>query len=88
MRSPMLVTAVLLALYASPAFSECICRYNGGEVMQGQTACLVTAKGRELARCEKSLNMSSWKFLGEPCPSASNDSQPTSLPPAPDLRAS
>jgi hypothetical protein len=86
MRSSMLFSAVL-ALTASPAFSDCICRYNGGEVMHGQSACLVTAKGRELARCEKVLNMSSWKFLGEPCPSAANDGQPVSLPPAPDVSA-
>jgi hypothetical protein len=80
MRSSMLFSAALLALTTSPAFSECICRYNGGEVMHGQTACLVTAKGRELARCDKVLNISSWKFLGRPCPTASNDAPPISLP--------
>lgn len=87
MRSSMLIPAALLALATSPAFSDCICRYNGGEVMHGQTACLVTAKGRELARCEKSLNMSTWKFLGQPCPTASNDRRPVSLPTVPVLSA-
>jgi hypothetical protein len=81
MRSPMLFSAALLALTASPAFGDCICRFNGGEIMHGQTACLVTAKGKELARCEKVLNISSWKFLGEPCPSAANDNPPVTLPP-------
>jgi hypothetical protein len=87
MRSSVFFSAALLALSASPAFSDCICRYNGGEVMHGQTACLVTAKGKELARCEKSLNMSTWKFLGEPCPTAANDGPPVSLPPTPDVSA-
>jgi hypothetical protein len=87
MRSSMLFPAALLALIASPAFGDCICRYNGGEVTHGHTACLVTAKGRELARCEKSLNMSSWKFLGQPCPTADNDGKPISLPPVTDSGA-
>jgi hypothetical protein len=87
MRSSMLFPAALLALTASPAFSDCICRYKGGEITHGHTACLATAKGKELARCEKSLNMATWKFLGQPCPTAANDSQPISLPPASDHSA-
>jgi hypothetical protein len=73
--------SALLLLSASPVSADCICRFNGGEVTHGHTACLVTAKGRELARCEKSLNMSTWKFLGQPCPTATIDGQPISLPP-------
>lgn len=74
----------LLFLNTSLAGADCICIFKGGSVMHGQTACLVTAKGRELARCEKSLNMSTWKFLGEPCPLASggDHKQPQlSMPP-------
>lgn len=61
----------LLLISTALAGADCICLYKGGEVAHGQTACLVTAQGRELARCEKSLNMSTWKFLGQPCPLAS-----------------
>jgi hypothetical protein len=61
----------LLLLGTALAGADCICLYKGGSVAHGQTACLITAKGRELARCEKSLNMSTWNFLGEPCPLAS-----------------
>ena len=73
--------AALPAFSSGPAFSECICRYKGGETMDGQTVCMATAKGRELAVCEKVLNVTSWKFLGQPCPAAANDGQPISLPP-------
>ena len=52
---------------------DCSCRYNGGEVIEGQTACIKTAKGPTLARCERTLNNTSWKFLNQPCPTASLD---------------
>ena len=48
----------------------CTCRYSGGDVFEGQTACIRTAKGPTLARCEKFLNNTSWKFLDQPCPTA------------------
>lgn len=73
--------AALSALSVSPAFSECTCRYKGGETMDGQTVCMATSKGKELALCQKVLNVTSWKFLGQPCPTAANDGQPISLPP-------
>jgi hypothetical protein len=62
-------------LYLATPFAaaDCICLYKGGEVIEGQTACLSTAKGQELARCEKSLNVTNWKMLGEPCPTAQSD---------------
>ena len=86
MRSSFLVTwlgaAALSALSSSPAFSDCTCRYKGGETTDGQTVCMATPKGRELAVCEKVLNVTSWKFLGQPCPAAANDGQPISLPSA------
>jgi hypothetical protein len=62
-----------LLLTPALAGADCICIYKGGTVTHGQTACVATAKGRELARCEKSLNISTWKFLGEPCPVAQSD---------------
>ena len=76
-----LSAAGLCALSVSPALSDCTCRYKGGETADGQTVCMATAKGRQLAVCEKVLNVTSWKFLGQPCPTAANDGQPISLPP-------
>lgn len=76
-----IIAAALCALSAGPALSDCTCRYKGGETSDGQTVCMATAKGRELAVCEKVLNVTSWKFLGQPCPAAANDGQPISLPP-------
>jgi hypothetical protein len=61
----------LLAVLSPPALAEgeqgCRCVYDGGEVTQGQTACIRTAQGFMLARCEMVLNNTSWKFLGKPC---------------------
>lgn len=88
MRSSLLVSclcaAALSALSVGPAFSECTCRYKGGETTDGQTVCMATARGKELALCEKVLNVTSWKFLGQPCPTAANDGQPASLSPLAD----
>lgn len=69
------ISAVCAILLFTPALAgaDCICIYKGGTVTHGQTACVATAEGRELARCEKSLNISTWKFLGEPCPTAQTD---------------
>jgi hypothetical protein len=47
---------------------DCTCRYAGGDVAEGQTACIKTAKGMTLARCERVLNNTSWTFLDQPCP--------------------
>jgi hypothetical protein len=84
MQSSLLLAAIALALSSSPAFSQCTCRYKGGETTDGQTVCMATPKGRQLAVCEKVLNVTSWKFLGQPCPTAANDGQPISLPPVTD----
>ena len=77
-----LAGAALSAVLSSPADADCTCRYKGGETSDGQTVCIVTAKGGELAVCEKVLNVTSWKFLGKACPTAAYDGQPISLPPA------
>jgi hypothetical protein len=65
-----LVFAALLAALATPAAADCICRAVGVTVSEGQTACITTPDGRKLARCEKSQNVSSWRFLQDACPSA------------------
>ncbi|MEZ5800497.1 MAG: hypothetical protein R3D29_08480 [Nitratireductor sp.] len=66
---------LLVMMTASPAIAagpngDCTCRSPGGDVVEGQTACLKTSKGMVLARCEKVLNNTSWKFLDQPCPTA------------------
>ena len=69
------MTAASLAAPSAPAHAagpngECTCRYNGGDVIEGQTACIRTSQGLTLARCERFLNNTSWKFLDQPCPQA------------------
>ena len=46
------------------------CRGNGQDIPEGQTVCLRTAVGMKLARCERVLNNTSWKFLDSDCPTA------------------
>ncbi len=67
------IFAILTASSVSSAFAgaKCKCRFNGGYIDEGQTACLKTPKGLSLARCEKVLNNTSWKTLNLPCPVAS-----------------
>ena len=45
----------------------CTCKFIGGDVKQGETACISTAKGKSLARCEMMLNNTSWTVLNQPC---------------------
>jgi hypothetical protein len=63
-----IVLALVIAGFAtSAANADCACLFAGGAVEHGQTACIQTAKGKQLARCEKVLNNSSWTFLDESC---------------------
>jgi hypothetical protein len=79
MRNILIITGVcFVALVASGvntafAGAKCKCRFNGGYIEEGQTACLKTPTGMSLARCEKVLNNTSWKTLNQPCPFALND---------------
>jgi hypothetical protein len=63
--------AIALCLFATaPATAGdhgCSCKYPGGDVKQGETACIKTAKGKSLARCEMVLNNTSWTVLDQPC---------------------
>jgi hypothetical protein len=63
------------ALSAGPASADCICLNRGVEVVEGNTACIKTANGGRMALCEKNLNVTNWKFLGEECPVAAGDIQ-------------
>jgi len=66
------------------AGAKCKCRFKGGYIEEGKTACLKTPNGSSLARCEKVLNNTSWKTLNLPCPVASlkleNDSLKNQTP--------
>ena len=72
---PVLLSSIVLAMaiLAHPALSadNCSCRGNGEDIPEGQTICLKTASGAKLARCERVLNNTSWKILGNECPTAS-----------------
>ena len=59
--------ALVFLVLASQASADCTCRFAGGDVKEGQTACISTAKGPTLARCEKVLNVTSWTFLNKAC---------------------
>lgn len=55
------------------AGEDCTCSHKGSKVREGQSACIKTSKGLEMAQCSRVLNNTSWKFLGVPCPSANLD---------------
>jgi hypothetical protein len=45
----------------------CRCRFRGGEYRLGDTVCMTTHLGVQLARCDLFLNNTSWVPLGVPC---------------------
>jgi hypothetical protein len=65
----MLVTIAGLVAFSATGLAgeNCQCVYKGGRVKEGQTACISTANGPELARCGKFLNNTSWIRLGKSC---------------------
>lgn len=75
MKASVFALTLTLALSASqfastPALAgpDCTCRHSGGEVEEGQTACIKSPTGMKMARCERVLNNTSWKMLDAPCP--------------------
>jgi hypothetical protein len=77
--------ALLIALasgLAAPALGAdgCYCRHKDGQTPLGQSTCIRSANGGQMARCEKVLNNTSWKFTGAPCPVAEGSRNMT--PPA------
>lgn len=63
---PLLATAVM-------AGENCTCSHKGSKVPEGQSVCIRTSSGSQMAQCSRVLNNTSWKFLGTPCPTASID---------------
>ena len=71
MKRLVLITALLCASAPAQAGENCTCRYKGQDIGEGRTVCLATPNGPQMARCERVLNNTSWKFLGNSCPYAS-----------------
>lgn len=75
-----LLTLVALAASTSAVTGkECTCRYFEQRVEIGAVACI----NGKLAQCLMFLNNPSWKFIGNTCPQARQDSKP----PAPHSKA-
>jgi hypothetical protein len=68
-----------MAFGVTAAQADCKCLNRGVEVVEGNTACIKTANGGQMALCEKNLNVTNWKFLGEECPVASTEAAPTGV---------
>ena len=64
-----LVIAIALTIATSNVFAgeDCTCKYKNVDIPEGQIACLQTPNGEQMARCERVLNNTSWKFLGGGC---------------------
>ena len=77
-----LICATLFVLSAAPVYAgeNCTCRYEDAEVEEGKTACIRTNNGMRMARCERVLNNTSWKFLEQPCPYAVLDNDQIMTP--------
>ena len=46
----------------------CFCWGNGERFNRGETVCLRTGNGRQLALCDQVTNVMSWTFTQNPCP--------------------
>lgn len=77
-----LLTALALCTLATAveAGENCTCRARNVEAQEGQTVCVRTPSGSQMARCEKVLNNTSWRFLGTPCPVSENQPDQGSTP--------
>lgn len=62
-----MVLCLVATAHATAGGKGCRCKYQGGDVELGQTACIATARGPSLARCEMVLNNTSWTILNQPC---------------------
>lgn len=81
MKISLLTTLALCTLAtAVEAGENCTCRARNVEAQEGQTVCVRTPNGSQMARCEKVLNNTSWRFLGTPCPVSENQPDQGSTP--------
>ncbi len=67
-----LLAAALFSI-SLPAFAgeDCTCKYRDTDVREGETICMQTPNGSQMAQCSRVLNNTSWKFLGTTCPLSS-----------------
>ena len=69
-----LIAALLLtAVSVLPALGDpdCRCRGSDGRIFhEGDLACIKTAKGPKLARCEMAQNNTTWRVMRDDCPTA------------------
>ncbi len=49
---------------------DCTCRHRGEDFHIGETICIRSAEGLNLAVCSMVLNNTSWKVTRTPCPSS------------------
>jgi hypothetical protein len=67
-----ILTILMTAVSVLPALGdsdECRCRGSDGRIFyEGELACIRTAKGPKLARCEMALNNTTWTIVGDDCP--------------------
>ena len=77
------LTILSLGVFTVPALAgeDCKCRGPNVEASEGETVCIVTSSGAQMARCERVLNNTSWTFLGTPCPSIKISEAAEDLPP-------
>ena len=78
------VSSVALLLLAGFAAAEpdhaCTCSYKDGTAKEGDVACIDTAKGKQLARCDMFLNNTTWVPLDKPCSSEESRFPPKPAP--------
>jgi hypothetical protein len=66
-----LIIVASTAAQAALADPDCRCRGSDGQIFhEGDLACIKTATGPKLARCEMALNNTTWTIVREDCPSA------------------
>ena len=63
----LVLTGLILGTAGSPAHARFDCRAPNRILYEGETACIMTPAGPQMARCGRVLNNTSWEFLQTPC---------------------
>ncbi len=66
----MAACAAFLLPAAAAAGPDCLCRADGRFFQQGDLACIRTATGLKLAKCDMAQNVTTWNVVGDSCPLA------------------
>ncbi len=71
---------VAMPAHAAPPDAHCTCRARDGSKHEvGETVCIRVGDAPYLARCEKELNVTTWRRLQDGCPTASLSLRQTSF---------